>query len=117
MSNPTNKVEISGVLPFPPDINDTNSGNPVANLKLFHPAGKQHHMFIVRSYGELAVEIDDNVKEGDEVLVSGRLKQERWTHKETGKPVNRIVVVADKIAILSHDNEVPLGINIPGENR
>jgi len=91
-----------------PEITDTRSGAPVANMRILVPSrdqGAQFYMFNVRAYDDPAVEIDKaEYMAGDEVEVHGFLKQERWTHRTTGEDVSRVVIMSRKTQMVTDDN-------------
>lgn len=45
------------------------------------------------------------LRKGKQVLVAGELRQERWKDEKTGKPRNRVKIVADQVQFLSPKGE------------
>jgi len=56
------------------------------------------HYFDIVAYGPLAENVVNSFHQGERVLVSGRLEQQTWDDKETGKKRSRIVLNADDVA-------------------
>ena len=55
--------------------------------------------FDVNVYGKYAEAIIPSLKKDTVVCVSGSMKQERWTDRETGRNKSRVVITADAIQI------------------
>lgn len=53
------------------------------------------------AYGKYAEVMKDKINKGDHVKITGRLKQDEWTDKETGKNRKKIVVALNNINILT----------------
>jgi single-stranded DNA-binding protein len=123
-----NQVTIEGVLREDPWVTDTRSGTPVANIKLFYPVPHKRariivngeesgdYMFLVRAYRTLAVKVEENVRAGNTIVVKGTLKQEIWNARDTGVPVNRVIVLADDIAVVSNQEEDDDYPDVPSED-
>lgn len=54
----------------------------------------------VELWGRLAEIAGEYVKKGDPLYIEGRLKQESWEEKETGKKRTRLKVVAESLQLL-----------------
>lgn len=52
----------------------------------------------VKAFKEVAEAAGDTLDKGDNILVTGRLSQESWPDKETGKTRYKTVLIADTIA-------------------
>lgn len=50
-------------------------------------------------WGNLAEDITTVIQKGMAVIVVGRLEQQTWTDKETGKNRSKVAVLADKVAV------------------
>lgn len=55
------------------------------------------HFIDVVAWGRTAEVVQQFVSKGDPLLLEGRLTQERWEDKQTGKPRSRIKVTADRV--------------------
>ena len=55
----------------------------------------------VTTFGSLAERLKDKMYKGVEVVVQGRLDQDRWQDKETQKSREKIYIVADTVKVLS----------------
>ena len=68
---------------------------PHAEFSARRPVAKRNAFFDVKCWGTVA-EKAATLGKGDEVIVSGRLTQEKWTTAD-GSPRSKITLVADKI--------------------
>lgn len=51
----------------------------------------------VEAWEELALAVQDKIKKGKRVIVTGRLRQDRWTEED--KTCSRIKIFADKVQL------------------
>lgn len=54
----------------------------------------------VTTFGSLAERLKDKMYKGVEVVVQGRLDQDRWQDKETQKQREKIYIVAENVKVL-----------------
>ena len=107
MTDGKNHVELSGFLRDDAELTDKRDGTPVVNIKLFVPHKQYFDMIVLRFYGDIADEATEkSLMAGDEIEVTGWLKQERWRSKDRGIPANRWVVMVETLNLLSRDNDL-----------
>lgn len=96
-----NRCIIGGRLTRDPEVRYTPTGKAVANFclacsrKWTTEAGeeKEDTLFIdVTAWGKQAELVGQYLRKGAALLVEGRLKQEKWDDRETGKPRSKIVL-------------------------
>lgn len=105
-----NKVILCGNLTRDPEMRYTPKGTGIAkfglavNRKWTGEDGekKEEVTFLdVAFFGKMAETIGQYLKKGAPLLVEGRLEQETWDDKETGKPRSKIVVVGESFQFLN----------------
>ena len=103
-----NKVFVSGNLTRDPDLKFTGGGVPICNFsvavsrKFRKQDGEwkeEVSFFDIESFGAQAQSSGDYLMKGSEVLVEGRLRQDRWENKE-GDRRNKVMIRADKVHFL-----------------
>lgn len=57
------------------------------------------------AFGRTAEVAGEFCKKGSPILVHGRLKEDRWTDKETGQQRSKMKVVCDSIKLLGSKND------------
>lgn len=111
MARSINQVILMGRLTRDPEQRTTTTGKTIASFSIaVDRAGQddQADFFDITAWeklGELAVQY---LSKGRRVLVQGRLRQDSWDDKETGKKRSRIEVTATDITFLdgpSGDNQ------------
>ena len=99
-----NKVILMGNLSQDPEYKEISSTNRVTNFTIAvnrtwtGPEGQEGEevSFIdCMAYGGLSKTIADHFSKGRPIFVEGRLKQEKWTDKDTGKKQSRVRVVVE----------------------
>jgi single-strand DNA-binding protein len=105
-----NKVILIGRLVKEPQTVMLPSGSQVSNLVIAYnrryKTGDQDwkeesHFFEVKVFGKLAENIIPQLEKGDLVLVEGRLHQDRWEDKESGKTRSKVRIVALTIKVIA----------------
>ncbi len=105
-----NKVIIIGRVATEPQNLMLPSGSQASNFVIAYnrryPTGDQEwkeetHFFEVKVYGKLAEKVIPQLGKGDLILVEGRLHQDRWEDKETGKTRSKVRIVALTLKVLS----------------
>lgn len=104
----TNLVVLKGRLTRAAELKVLPSGTPCTSMSLAVNESRKNsntgqydsipNYFDAVSYGKYAQSAITSLTRGREVLISGRLKQERWD--KDGKTQSRIVVITDNIEIL-----------------
>lgn len=104
-----NQVNLMGNLTRDPEIKYTPKGTAVAQIGLAinrhwkNDAGvkQEETTFVdVELWGRTAEVVGEYFKKGAPIFITGRLKQESWTDKETGKPRSKMKVIAEGFEFL-----------------
>ncbi len=103
-----NKVLIIGRLTADPTIKYLQSGTPVTEFgvawnrryKQGEEWKEESHFFEVKSYGKMAEDLSERLSKGYQVVIEGRLTQDRWTGQD-GKNYSKVRIVAESVRILS----------------
>lgn len=104
-----NKVILIGNLTRDVELKSTPKGTQVAvgslainrSYKTDQGEKREETTFVdVEFWGRVAEIVAEYVKKGNPLYVEGRLKQESWEDKETGKKRARLKVVAENIQLL-----------------
>lgn len=109
-----NRVFLIGNLVQDPELKDIGKGNKVTNFVMAlnrhwtGPEGEKAEevSFIdCVSYGKRAEAIDKYLSKGRKIFVEGRLKQEKWTDKETKKTQSRLRVIVESFNFMDSKKE------------
>lgn len=97
-----NAVVITGNIATEPELTYTPNGTAVAKFNVAVNSGsgearKLDGFFPVTAWRELAEHVTQSLGKGDRVVVTGRLRQDRW-ESESGNKRSRIHIVADEIS-------------------
>lgn len=104
-----NQITIIGNLVRTPELRSTPGGAQVTdfsvalNHKYTNAAGNkiEEVSFVdVSAWGKQAEAICRYKKQGDLLLVQGRLKQDRWTDKQSGSKRSKLAIVAERVTFL-----------------
>ena len=110
MAKSINQVILMGRLTRDPEQRTTTTGKTIASFGLAVDRGGQDDaadFFNVTAWEKLGELVIQYLGKGRRVLVQGRLRQDSWDDKETGKKQSRIEVVATDVTFLdgpSSDN-------------
>ncbi|HEX4200601.1 MAG TPA: single-stranded DNA-binding protein [Chthoniobacterales bacterium] len=99
-----NDVKVIGNLVNDPEVRFTPKGTPVANLSLginetytVDDEKRQITTFVdVQVWGPSAENLGKMVRKGQEILIEGPLRQDRWEDKQTGQNRSKLYVKADR---------------------
>lgn len=102
-----NKVLIIGWLTSDPVVKYLPSGTAVAEFgvawnrryRIDDEWKEESHFFDVKAYGRLAEDLSSRLSKGYQVIVEGRLSQDRWTGQD-GKNYSRVRIVAESVRII-----------------
>jgi single-strand DNA-binding protein len=97
--NAINVVTLVGHLTRDCDFKELPSGLAIATLGLAVNSGKDKNdvLFIdAKLFGDQAAEVASLMK-GQQVTVTGRLKQESWPDKATGEQRTKYIVMASQV--------------------
>jgi single-strand DNA-binding protein len=116
MAKSINQVILMGRLTRDPEQRTTSTGKTIASFSIAVDRGGQDDtadFFNVTAWEKLGELVVQYLAKGRRVLVQGRLRQDSWDDKETGKKQSRIEVVATDVTFLdgpsnNNDNQ-PIG--------
>ena len=117
MARSINQVILLGRLTRDPEQRTTPSGRTVVSFSIaVDRAGQddQADFFDVTAWEKLGELVMQYLSKGRRVLVQGRLRQDSWDDKETGKRRSRIEVTATDVTFLdapSGDTTAPRNTN------
>ena len=108
MARSINQVILMGRLTRDPEQRTTTSGKTVVSFSLaVDRVGQddQADFFDVTAWEKLGELVMQYLGKGRRVLVQGRLRQDSWDDKETGKKRSRIEVTATDVTFLDGPSE------------
>ena len=103
MARSINQVILMGRLTRDPEQRTTTSGRTVVSFSIAvdrQTQDDQADLFAVTAWEKLGELVMQYLSKGRRVLVQGRLRQDSWEDKETGKRRSRIEVVASDVTFL-----------------
>lgn len=108
MARSINQVILMGRLTRDPEMRTTTTGKSIASFSLAvdrQTQDDQADFFDVTAWEKLGELANQYLSKGRRCLVQGRLRQDSWDDKETGKKRSRIEVVATDITFLDGPND------------
>lgn len=115
MAKSINQVILMGRLTRDPEMRTTTTGKTIASFSLAVDRAGQDDatdFFEVTAWEKLGELVSQYLSKGRRCLVQGRLRQDSWDDKETGKKRSRIEVVATDVTFL----DGPSGDNAGASN-
>ena len=103
MARSINQVILMGRLTRDPEGRSTTTGKNIASFSIAVDRGGQEDaadFFDVTAWEKLGDLVMQYLAKGRRVLVQGRLRQDSWDDKETGKRRTRVEVVATDVTFL-----------------
>ena len=103
MAKSINQVILLGRLTRDPETRSTPSGKTVVNFSLAVDRVGQDDatdFFDITAWEKLGELVSQYLSKGRRVLVQGRLRQESWDDKETGKKRSRVSITATDVTFL-----------------
>jgi len=103
MAKSVNQVILMGRLTRDPEQRTTGSGKTIVSFSIAVDRGGQDDeadFFNVNAWEKLGELVMQYLSKGRRVLVQGRLRQDRWDDKETGKKQSRVEVTASDVTFL-----------------
>ncbi len=103
MARSINQVILMGRLTHDPEMRTTPSGKNVCTFSIAvdrMTRDDQADFFSVTAWEKTAELVNQYLSKGSRCLVQGRLRQESWEDKETGKRRSRVEVVANDVTFL-----------------
>lgn len=116
MARSINQVILMGRLTRDPEQRTTTTGKTIASFSIAVDRGGQDDaadFFNVTAWEKLGELVMQYLAKGRRVLVQGRLRQDTWDDKETGKKQSRIEVVATDVTFLDGPNGSDGGTGAP----
>lgn len=107
MAKSINQVILMGRLTRDPEQRTTTSGKIIANFSIAVDRGGQDDtadFFEITAWEKLGELVMQYLGKGRRVLVQGRLRQDSWDDKETGKKRSRVEVTATDVTFLDGPN-------------
>jgi len=107
MAKSINQVILMGRLTRDPEQRTTTSGKTIASFSIAVDRGgdsDQADFFDVTAWEKLGELVVQYLAKGRRVLVQGRLRQDSWDDKETGKKRSRVEVTATDVTFLDGPN-------------
>ena len=108
MARGINQVILMGRLTRDPEQRTTTTGKTVTNFSLAVDRGGQDDQadfFDVTAWEKTGELVAQYLTKGRRCLVQGRLRQDSWEDKETGKKRSRVEVVAFDVTFLDGPND------------
>lgn len=107
MARSINQVILMGRLTRDPEMRTTSTGKTIASFSLAVDRGGQDDQadfFDITAWEKLGELVNQYLSKGRRCLVQGRLRQDSWDDKETGKKRSRVEVVATDVTFLDGPN-------------
>lgn len=108
MAKGINQVTLMGRLTRDPEMRTTTSGKSVCSFSLAvdrQGQDDQADFFDVTAWEKTGELVNQYLSKGRRALVQGRLRQDSWDDKETGKRRSRVEVVAFDVTFLDGPND------------
>lgn len=103
MARSINQVILMGRLTRDPEQRTTTTGKTIASFSIAVDRGTQDDQadfFDITAWEKLGELVMQYLTKGRRVLVQGRLRQDSWDDKETGKKRSRVEVTATDVTFL-----------------
>ncbi len=103
MAKSINQVILMGRLTRDPEMRTTSTGKTIASFSIAVDRGGQEDaadFFDVTAWEKLGELVNQYLSKGRRCLVQGRLRQDSWDDKETGKKRSKVEVVATDVTFL-----------------
>lgn len=103
MARSINQVILMGRLTRDPEMRTTTTGKSIASFSLAvdrQSQDDQADFFDITAWEKLGELANQYLSKGRRCLVQGRLRQDSWDDKETGKKRSKVEVVATDITFL-----------------
>jgi len=107
MAKSINQVILMGRLTRDPETRTTTTGKTITSFSIAVDRGGQEDQadfFDVTAWEKLGELVSQYLSKGRRCLVQGRLRQDSWDDKETGKKRSKVEVVATDVTFLDGPN-------------
>lgn len=118
MAKSINQVILMGRLTRDPEMRTTTTGKTIASFSIAVDrtgSDDQADFFDVTAWEKLGELVSQYLSKGRRCLVQGRLRQDSWDDKETGKKRSRVEVVATDVTFLDGPSGDNAGGNAPAQ--
>lgn len=112
MAKGINQVILMGRLTRDPEQRTTTTGKTIVNFSIAVDragqsagGGDEADFFNINAWEKLGELVMQYLSKGRRVLVQGRLRQDRWDDKDTGKKQSRVEVTATDVTFLDGPND------------
>ena len=119
MARSINQVILMGRLTRDPEQRTTTTGKTIASFSIAVDRGGQEDaadFFNVTAWEKLGELVMQYLAKGRRVLVQGRLRQDSWEDKETGKRRSRVEVTATDVTFLDGPGDAQTSNNASNNN-
>lgn len=109
MATAGNYVQITGFATRDPELRHSNAGSAVCNFGVAHNRSWKNNktdewesepcFLNVTAFAQLGENVAESVEKGQEITVTGYLRENRYTPEGEDKEVVKIVIVADDVAV------------------
>lgn len=120
MAKSINQVILMGRLTRDPETRSTSTGKTVVSFSLAvdrQTQDDQADFFDVTAWEKLGELVAQYLSKGRRCLVQGRLRQDSWDDKETGKKRSKVEVVATDVTFLDGPNGDGGGSSAPSSSK
>lgn len=103
MAKSVNQVILMGRLTRDPEQRTTSTGKIIVSFSIAVDRGGQDDsadFFNINAWEKLGELVMQYMSKGRRVLIQGRLRQDRWDDKDTGKKQSRVEVTATDVTFL-----------------
>ena len=103
MAKSINQVILMGRLTRDPEVRTTTTGKTITSFSIAVDRGGQDDQadfFDITAWEKLGELVSQYLSKGRRCLVQGRLRQDSWDDKETGKKRSKVEVVATDVTFL-----------------
>ena len=104
MAKSINQVILMGRLTRDPEVRTTTTGKTITSFSIAVDRGGQEdaaNFFDVTAWEKLGELVSQYLSKGRRCLVQGRLRQDSWDDKETGKKRSKVEFVATDVTFLA----------------
>jgi single-strand DNA-binding protein len=119
MAKSINQVILMGRLTRDPEVRTTTTGKTITSFSIAVDRGGQEDaadFFDVTAWEKLGELVSQYLSKGRRCLVQGRLRQDSWDDKETGKKRSKVEVVATDVTFLDGPSGDNAGSSNSGSN-
>lgn len=103
MAKSINQVILMGRLTRDPEVRTTSTGKTITSFSIAVDRGGQDDQadfFDITAWEKLGELVSQYLSKGRRCLIQGRLRQDSWDDKETGKKRSKVEVVATDVTFL-----------------